>query len=124
MTTTPAAEQPLFHLVPADSWAALTLDQPDYQPESLRSEGFVHCSFAEQVLGSAAKHFAGISDLLVVELDPARLGGPVRVEDSYGTGTAFPHVYGPIPLTAVLGVRPFDPAGFSGDAGGPASPDR
>ena len=40
------------------------------------------------------------AELVAVEVDPMRLDVPIRVEDSYGSGTAFPHAYGPVPVTA------------------------
>ena len=91
----------LFHICTAHEWAAAQR-AGEIRPASLDTEGFVHCSYAEQVAGTLAKHFAGASDLVVIELDPQRLGAEIRVEDSYGSGTAFPHVYGPIPLDAVV----------------------
>jgi uncharacterized protein (DUF952 family) len=51
------------------------------------------------------KHFSGVSGLLALELDPSALGAVELVdEDSYGSGQAFPHAYGPIPASAVLGT--------------------
>ncbi len=94
---------PLFHLVDPDVWAAVT---DEYRPASLATEGFVHCSFAAQVAGTADRHYADAPALVAVELDPARLGAPVVVEDSYDSGTAFPHVYGPVPAVAAVAVHP------------------
>jgi uncharacterized protein (DUF952 family) len=94
----------LYHLASADEWA-------DYEargtidPASLGTEGFVHCSYGRQVRGTVAKHFAGASGLLALELDRTALGGVRLVdEDSYGSGQAFPHAYGPIPTAAVVGT--------------------
>lgn len=71
-------------------------------PASLDTEGFVHCSWGHQVAGTLAKHFAGVIEVLVLRLDPDRLGElRVVVEDSYGSGQAFPHIYGPVPADAV-----------------------
>jgi uncharacterized protein (DUF952 family) len=91
----------LFHLVEPESWPAAG----SYRPESLEREGFVHLSFADQVAGSANRHFADTGRLVAVELDPAALPAEIRVEDSYGSGTAFPHVYGPVPVTAAVDVH-------------------
>lgn len=93
----------LFHLVDPAVWAAVT---GDYRPESLATEGFVHCSFAGQVAATADRHYAGAPSLVAVELDPALLGAEVLVEDSYGSGTAYPHVYGPVPVAAAVAVHP------------------
>ncbi len=51
--------------------------------------------------------------MVLLVLDPARVGAEVRVEDLVGAGEAFPHVYGPIPLGAVVGVSPV-PLGSDG----------
>jgi uncharacterized protein (DUF952 family) len=94
----------LYHLASADEWA-------DYQgrgtidPASITAEGFVHCSYGRQVAGTVTKHFDGVTGLLALELDPAALGDVELVdEDSYGSGQAFPHAYGAIPASAVIGT--------------------
>ena len=71
---------------------------------SLASEGFIHFSFADQVAGSANRHFADAGALVAVEVAAALLDAPVVVEDSYGGGTEFPHLYGPLQLAHVLRV--------------------
>ncbi len=118
----------LFHIVDRGVWqqAAAT---GEYRPQSLASEGFVHCSFAEQVAPVANARFPGVHNLCVLELDPARVG-EIRVEDSYGEGRVFPHVYGPLPTAAAVAVHELgiDETGgwtFSAaPAGGAASPGR
>lgn len=93
----------LHHLATPDQWAQYQRDGA-IAPASLETEGFVHCSWGRQVPGTVAKHFAGVGDLMALVLDPAKLGDVSLVEeDSYGSGQAFPHVYGPIPLEAVTG---------------------
>jgi uncharacterized protein (DUF952 family) len=93
----------LYHLATIEEWdryqAAGTIEPP-----SLAGEGFVHCSYGHQVAGTVGRHFAGVTDLLALEVDPVALGHATLVEeDSYGSGQAFPHVYGPIPVAAVVG---------------------
>ena len=73
----------------------------------------MHFSFADQVAGSANRHYADAPELVVVEVDADRLDAPLRVEDTYGSGTAFPHVYGSIPTSAAVAVHP-----LRRDAGG------
>ena len=94
--------QHLFHIVPRAQWADVV---HTYRPDSLLIEGFVHCSFADQVAGAADRHYRLVPDLVVVELDPHAIGSEIRVEDSTGTGTEYPHVYGPIPHRAALAVH-------------------
>jgi uncharacterized protein (DUF952 family) len=95
----------LFHIVPRLAWERARVSGA-YAPDSLQTEGFVHCSFADQVVAVAERLYRDVPDLIVVELDPARIQAPVVVEDSYGSGEAFPHVYGPLPIAAEQGTRP------------------
>ena len=95
----------LFHLVAPAVWAA-AVTAGEYRPDSLAAEGFVHFSFAEQVAGTANLRYRDIPDLVVVEVDPAAVDAELRVEDSYGSGTSFPHVYGPVPTSAAVAVHP------------------
>jgi uncharacterized protein (DUF952 family) len=67
-------------------------------------DGYIHFSTADQVRGSAAKHFAGQGDLLLVAVDEARLGESLRYERSRGDAL-FPHLYGVLPLAAVAWVE-------------------
>lgn len=59
------------------------------------ADGYIHLSTASQVTGTAAKHFAGESDLVLVALDSAALGPSLRWEPSRG-GQLFPHLYRPL----------------------------
>ena len=70
-----------------------------------RDDGFIHFSTAVQVRETAARHFAGISDLLLVAVDASTL--PIAWEPSRG-GALFPHLYQPLPTTAALWIRPLE----------------
>ncbi len=66
------------------------------------ADGFVHLSALEQVVGTARKHFADASGLVLVEIDPEALpDGSLRWEVSRG-GDRFPHVYATIPTAAAV----------------------
>jgi beta-hydroxylase len=67
-------------------------------------DGYIHLSAANQLQGTLDKHFAGQSDLVIAEVDLAALGETVKWEVSRG-GALFPHIYGPLPMAAVRGVR-------------------
>ncbi len=103
VTTAPESLDPdaLFHLASPDEWAAHQA-QGSIAPPSLASEGFVHCSWGHQVAGTVGRHFAGAEALLALRLDPDALDSELVVEDSYGSGQAYPHVYAPIPTAAVV----------------------
>ncbi len=83
-------------------------------------DGYIHLSTREQAAGTAAKHFAGQDDLVMVMVDLAPFGEAIRWEPSRG-GALFPHLYADLPMNAVAGKvtlrldeqgRHLFPAGF------------
>jgi uncharacterized protein (DUF952 family) len=69
------------------------------------ADGFIHFSRGNQVRETAARHFAGQDRLLLVTVDPEMLDGKLRWEQSRG-GELFPHLYSPLPLSAVRKIEP------------------
>lgn len=67
-------------------------------------DGFIHFSTAGQVAETAARHFAGVADLVLVAVDAEGLGAALRWEVSRG-GALFPHLYAELPLSAVIWTR-------------------
>jgi uncharacterized protein (DUF952 family) len=68
-------------------------------------DGFIHFSTAAQLPETAAKHFARQTGLILVAVDAEALRGRLKWEPSRG-GELFPHLYAPMPLSAVRWVRP------------------
>ncbi|MCJ2055973.1 DUF952 domain-containing protein [Methylobacterium sp. J-048] len=68
-----------------------------------QADGFIHFSTAEQTAETASRHFAGQDDLLLIAVEAERLGAALRYEPSRG-GALFPHLYGDLPLAAVVSV--------------------
>lgn len=81
----------------------------EYRADSLETEGFIHCSTPEQVLGPANSFYHGQTDLVLLIIDPARLSAELVYEDSHQSGQAFPHIYGPLNFDAVTSAVPFPP---------------
>ncbi len=98
----------IWHITTAEAWAAAER-QGTYQAPSLESEGFIHCSTLDQLLGVANALYSGQKNLVVLEIDPARVPAEIRYEDCYETGQDFPHIVGEIPLGAVIQVKAFPP---------------
>ncbi|WP_277049374.1 DUF952 domain-containing protein [Ruania albidiflava] len=98
----------LWHLAEPDVWAAAGQSGSytgSTKGRSLAEEGFVHCSFADQLPKVAAAIYAGTPELVLLQIDPGLLGAsPVRVEPVPGTSEKFPHVYGPVPTAAITAV--------------------
>ncbi|GGB51130.1 dihydroorotate dehydrogenase [Roseibium aquae] len=94
----------VFKIVPRPLWTdALAKGQFDGAPIDLE-DGYIHFSAADQVRETAAKHFAGQDDLLLVACDTAVLGSRLKWEPSRG-GALFPHYYGSLPVSAAVWVK-------------------
>lgn len=82
----------IYKIFRAAEWAAMqTAGRTAGAPVDL-SDGFVHLSTAAQVEETAARHFAGEEDLVLLAVDEARLAPALRWEPSRG-GDLFPHLY-------------------------------
>lgn len=113
--------QRLFHVAEAEQWEAARTGgryEGSTRGMSLAQVGFVHLATAEQWPGVLERYYAGHEGgLVLLTLDPARLTPPLRWEAATtGSGELFPHLYGPLDLDAVVGVRqlpraPGPPAG-------------
>ncbi len=68
-------------------------------------DGYIHFSTAEQARRTAALHFSGRTELMLIAVDADKLGPALRWEPSRG-GALFPHLYRALPLSAVLWARP------------------
>jgi uncharacterized protein (DUF952 family) len=105
------ATEHVFHVALASDWQAAQ-EAGDYRVStlgrSLEEEGFLHASFSHQWPGVLAAYYADVEEpLVLLEIDPDRLDVPLVVEAPAGSGAEeFPHVYGPLSLAAVVGVRP------------------
>lgn len=94
----------IFHITTDEEWQQASR-LGTYAPESLKGRGFIHCSYAEQLLRVASSLFRGWVGLVLLEIEPSRLGCDVVCEDLDGGQEVFPHIYGPVPSTAVVAVH-------------------
>ena len=69
---------------------------------SLAEQGFIHCSFADQVRATADRYYKGRDDIVLLEIDRHKLAAPLKVEDG------FPHIYGALNRDAVVAVTPYE----------------
>jgi len=98
-------ERIIYHMCRAEEWAdaAPTGTYPGSSQDA--ADGFIHFSTAAQVVESAAKHRAGQAGLVLLTVDADALGEHLWWEPARG-GQLFPHLYGALPVTAVLRVDP------------------
>ena len=106
--------EPIYHIVIAAEFRAHS-NGFEYVPADFAANGFVHCALEASVLAVADDYYADVDEpLLLLRIDPVRLKSSTRYEAAAPDPTAgaahlasspvFPHVYGPIALTAIDGV--------------------
>ena len=97
-------EQRIYTLVRGEDWRVAEREGAYRGSADDARDGFLHFSTAAQVQESAARHRRGESDLWLLEADAARLGAALKWEPASGGKRPglFPHLYGPLPLSAVL----------------------
>jgi uncharacterized protein (DUF952 family) len=104
---TPA--QVLVHLCGEDEWSRARVHGGIHLQSGAE---FIHLSTPQQVHLPANRLFLGRADLVLLHIDPALLGSPVRWEPGVPTdpeSMLFPHLYGPLPTAAVVKVADYRP---------------
>ena len=101
----------IVHICRRDAWQDAQ-ENGEYSADSLKSEGFIHCSTPEQVLDVANRYYAGVHDLVLLWIDPLKIHVQLRWEAAED-GEIYPHVYGGIDIDAIQAVADFLP-GASG----------
>ncbi|HEX2881376.1 MAG TPA: DUF952 domain-containing protein [Polyangiaceae bacterium] len=95
----------IYRLLGEDAWAMAQREGVFRGSEHDVRDGFIHFSSAEQLAETAAKHYAGRDDLVLLWVSTAALGAALRWEISRG-GALFPHLYGPLAVSAVKRAVP------------------
>lgn len=91
----------IYHIVLPEIWAAF--DTELYKHASLEIEGFIHCSFADQLDAVIERYFSGEESVVILEIDSDRLMSRMIKEPSTNN-EIYPHIYGPINRDAILNV--------------------
>ena len=92
----------IYHIVLADDWAAIDTDI--YKAPSLETEGFVHCSFSDQLDSVVERYYKNADELVILEIETERLMSRV-VNESSTNNDIYPHIYGPINRDAIVDVK-------------------
>jgi uncharacterized protein (DUF952 family) len=95
----------IYKICPAALWREAERSGVFRGSEVDLRDGFIHFSTAGQTVETAAKHFAGQGDLLLVRVDAVRLGDKLKWEPSRG-GALFPHFYGELAIASVSKIEP------------------
>ena len=101
METTPQSAT-AFKILTAEQWAQFQADDVFKGAPVDLADGYIHLSTQDQVQGTLEKHFAGQEGLVIAEVDLACVHDSIKWEVSRG-GALFPHVYGDLPMHAIIG---------------------
>lgn len=107
---TPELDDRIFHIALRSDWDAAQ-QAGEYRTSTrgttLEDVGFIHASFRDQVEPTGAAFYADVvDDAIVLEIDPSALDATVRVENLDGGSDQFPHIYGALPVAAVVAEHP------------------
>lgn len=102
---TPSSSNIIYRIVTEEAWAEARARGAFAGSEHDVRDGFIHFSTAAQVAETAAKHYAGRSQLLLLWVNVAPLLHALHWEPSRG-GALFPHLYAELPTSAVVRVTP------------------
>jgi uncharacterized protein (DUF952 family) len=97
----------VLHITSAEAWTE-ALQSGQHAPPMLAQDGFLHLCTPAQLDYVLGRHFAGRTGLVLLHIDSAMLGD-LRWEVSEPGRDAFPHLYGPLPVAAVMRVGPIQP---------------
>jgi uncharacterized protein (DUF952 family) len=96
----------IFHIATRDAWDEAAR-AGSYRVDTLKTEGFIHCSEAHQVAEVANVRFRGREDLVLLWIDPARVREEIKYEEASDGSGKFPHIYGPLNTDAVARVTKY-----------------
>ena len=101
--------EPIFHIARSSDWRAAEREgeyRVSTRDATLDDVGFIHCSFGHQVTRVARLVYGDDDDVVLLTIDPDRVPAEIRHENLEGGTEAFPHIYGPLPVSAVVEIGP------------------
>ncbi len=93
----------IYHIVLPEVWGKFK-NEKFYEADSLKTEGFIHCSFAGQVETVLQRYYKDAQKVLILEIEPEKLMSKFVEEPSTG-GEIYPHIYGKINAEAIVGIE-------------------
>jgi uncharacterized protein (DUF952 family) len=102
----------IFHIAAAADWERALRDGQYTMSThglTLAEQGFIHAATAEQVAPVANAFYRDVPDLVLLVIDTERVGPEIRYEHVPGQASPYPHIYGPLNVSAVVEARPFGP---------------
>ncbi len=94
----------IYHITTAAAWEKAQLEGA-YIADSLAIEGFIHCSTQDQVAGVLDRYYKGQTNLVKLTIDKSKVSSPLIFELAGSINEVFPHIHGPINLSAVINAE-------------------
>jgi len=93
----------IYHIVLPEIWESFT-DKYEYEAESLTSEGFIHCSYRNQLDDVLQRYYKNAEKVLILSINPHLLASELIAEPSTN-GEIYPHIYGKINKSAIVNIE-------------------
>ena len=93
----------IYHVVLPAVWERFK-GKPSYQPDSLATEGFIHCSYASQLEGVLERYYSRVAKVLILTIDTDKLLSKL-VKEASTNNELFPHIYGRLNINSVVDVE-------------------
>ncbi len=93
----------IYHFVLPETWAKFE-GKTSYEAESLAIEGFIHCSFENQIDTVLNRYFSATEKVIILRLESDFLTEKLVIEPSTN-GELYPHIYGKINREAIVNVE-------------------
>jgi uncharacterized protein (DUF952 family) len=91
----------IFHITTEKEWQDAQASGV-YKPANFAADGFIHCSFKDQVIVVANKYYRSETQMTLLKIDPDLVKARIIEENLEGGEEEFPHIYGPLPINAVI----------------------
>ena len=93
----------IYHIVLPEVWERFK-NRPSYQPDSLATEGFIHCSYPSQLEAVLKRYYRGVEKVLILKIDTEKLLAKLVKEPSTNN-EMYPHLYGRLNHSAVVDIE-------------------
>lgn len=93
----------IYHIVLPEDWEKFT-EKYEYEAASLLSEGFIHCSYRNQLDDVLQRYYSNADRVLILHINPHFLTSPLVAEPSTA-GEIYPHIYGKINKSAIVEIE-------------------
>ena len=93
----------IYHIVTPEVWGNFK-DKDFYEADSLQTEGFIHCSFAEQLETVLQRYYSDAEKVLILEIETEKLVSKL-IEEPSTNNEIYPHIYGKINREAFIGIE-------------------